>query len=565
MLITLLCTLLVAAAGPGERRIDVPAGGSIAAAVREARGPLSAGTPVRIVVEPGVYRESIGHVVFDAAAARTPLVIEGQGVTLSGSDVVTAWEDLGGGVFATAWEHDWGNWAYPWETPRVLGHRAEMVFVDGEPLRQMLLEPFAYEVRGDPLLHAERGQAWTPLPPRGPGALLPWTFGVSEADDRLYVRLPAGADVAGHEVEVSVRPQALRFDAGDFGAGGKDALTLRGITFEHFASRTRGYGLEGTVALGRGSRGVTIDRCRFRWNAAHGLDLRAADVTITDSSFTHNGFSGIAGGFEAARLSGNVTSFNNWRGAMAGQRSWWLAGVKLQDSSDVAVEDHEAVGNLAPGVWFDIQNRDVRLTDVLAVGNDGPGVFLELSPGPFVVERLRSSNAEEGLLASIVGELAVRDSVLHSAGTAAKRVKEQTAGMPALLWQLYERDDTHATDHPRIDARRIEVTGTTLIAGPGAMFVVENVGVPRDSTAYSAATAAYRGQGNTFVGRGGFAWVPEDWSIVRGSLEAWGRHTRETDPRRAGSAQVPRADDAATAEAARVRAFAEGARYGTGD
>ncbi len=521
---------------------------------------LAAGEGVRIVLAAGTYRETLGHVVFDDVAAHAALAIVGekQGeVIISGSDVVTDWRPLGDGLFETSWPHDWGNWAFPWETPEVIGHRAEMVFADDRPLRQVLLERYDYDVTGVLDDHGERAQSWTYAGAADPATLRPWEFGVFEREengDRLVIRLPAGITPLDVALEVSTRRQAFRFDGGDFVASGKHNLLLSNLTFIHFASRTRGYGEEATIALGRGSTDIAIDRCRFLWNNAHGLSLTASGATIRDSDFNFNGFCGIAGELDAALLERNETNFNNWRGAMGGQRGWWLAGMKLARSNGQVVRDHSAMGNLAAGVWYDIHNTDIRIFDLVVAANHGSGLFLELSQGPFLVERLWSVGNARALDVSIVGDLVVRDAHLQRTTNATMRLKDAEFGEPVLNWQWYERTDSHAMEEPLTPAR-FELLGSTLRArGESRSVLVEHNGLPREGEAYAAAGVMYRGQGNTFFADDDeptFAWVDRWWQPQHGqSVAQWAQRTRETD---ATVAKIPLLEvDAAVLKTART-------------
>jgi hypothetical protein len=127
---------------------------------------LQAGEPTKIQIGPGQYRETLGHLVLADKAIDTLLVIEGAGADttiLSGSDVWAAdkWKSLGNGLYAADWPYDWGNWANTWETPRVLGHRSEMVFVDGQLQRQKLLEEYDFDRSGTLIDHGNRQQSWT--------------------------------------------------------------------------------------------------------------------------------------------------------------------------------------------------------------------------------------------------------------------------------------------------------------------------------------------------------------------------------------------------------------------
>ena len=245
--------------------------------------------------------------------------------------------------------------------------------------------------------HGSREQTWTYSGFQDPAeALEPGTFGVAERDengDKLFVRLAEGQ--TPDDVEVATRRQAFRFDDGqDFQNSGKSRLRLEGLAFEHFASRTRGYGEEATIALGKASEGLHVENCRFAWNNGGGLALTADRVTLRNNQILYNGFGGIGGQLDRALLENNVTSYNNWRGAMGGQTGWWMAGVKLHESIDNLVRGHESIGNNAGGFWYDIHNQNLHMQDLVLIDNTDRGLFMELSNGPFLVERLLSAGNE---------------------------------------------------------------------------------------------------------------------------------------------------------------------------
>ena len=244
---------------------DASAHPTIAAAWPVAAQHLEAGEPTRLKLAPGVYREGLGLLRVDETTRDTLLVIEGAGpgkTVWSGSDVwgQEKWQDLGEGLYAAAWPHHWGHHCYVWETPRPLGHRSEMVFVDGELMSQVLIEQYQYERTGELIDHGNRKHSWKYQSFREPKtAMPPGTFGVAERDkngNRLYLRLPAGKTIDQVTVEVAQRRNPFRFDQGGPFKPGKNRLVLKGITFQHFASRTKDWGAEATLAIGLHLPGV---------------------------------------------------------------------------------------------------------------------------------------------------------------------------------------------------------------------------------------------------------------------------------------------------------------------
>lgn len=78
------------------------------------------------------------------------------------------------------------------------------------------------------------------------------------------------------------------------------------------------------------------------------------------------------------------------------------------------VRRHQAIGNLAPGFWYDIHQKFIAMEDFTVVENDGPGLFLELSQGPFFARRILSAgNTNNQLRVMCVGESQVEDSIFY--------------------------------------------------------------------------------------------------------------------------------------------------------
>ena len=141
-----------AVTGDGSAEKPFP---TLAAAFSAAEKSLAAGKPTKVMLAAGVYREDPVRIAFDGQARDTLFVVEGAGrddTILSGSDVWPAqgWTDHGGGLYSHDWPNDWGHFAYNWGPPETLGHRREMVFVDGWLLRQVEIERFRYEGRVEP-------------------------------------------------------------------------------------------------------------------------------------------------------------------------------------------------------------------------------------------------------------------------------------------------------------------------------------------------------------------------------------------------------------------------------
>ena len=344
---------------------------------------LKNGTPTKIQIAGGTYRESLGTVNFGEGPGKDALfVIEGapgEEVVISGSQVFTDWISAGNNLYEHPWTNDWGNlWIYDdFVDATLLAYRSEMVFVDGQPLRQEILEDYTKTGKqyNDYAGFNDPAQTLTPA-----------TFGVAERDEngnRLFLRPGQGIDPTTAQVEVATRRQFVQFTA-------KNGLVLRNLTVQHFANTIGpGYDFQYVVALGDTSTNVLIEQCTFQWNNQFPLRSKVIDgYTLRNSIFEYNGGSGQDASFLTNSLfENNSTNFNNWRNFLGGATEWFLAGFKHQTNEGQIMRGHTSVGNLAVGCWWDISNRDQLISEVVSVLNYDAGFFYEISEGPMVLEK----------------------------------------------------------------------------------------------------------------------------------------------------------------------------------
>ncbi len=363
-----------------------------------AKTSLREGVPTKISIAAGVYREggfSIDGEAIGGRARETLLVIEGEGdrTIISGADPITsAWRPVDGvpGVYQTEWKHSFGNRPTPMgnHNPRhVLGHRVEQLFVNGVPMRQVLIETYDYTMGkewGQVGTHSYRGNL-------GPSALTePGTFGITERPENggmLYVRPLEGTVPTDAEVETAVRDWFLRFDK-------KENIVVRNLTIQrhnnklHLDSVLRLGGMYGTPFL---IQNALLENLRLLWNNGTACDIRGAHaLTVRNCVSNYNGGSGMG----PADLNNVIwqdvtTNFNNWRGHMGGKHSWVFGGVKFGPTHNAVIRRHTAIGNLSAGFWMDINPKNVTIEEVVSVANI-QGIFLEGMGGP---TRLSSSLA----------------------------------------------------------------------------------------------------------------------------------------------------------------------------
>ncbi|MDP9300909.1 MAG: right-handed parallel beta-helix repeat-containing protein [Actinomycetota bacterium] len=345
---------------------------TIGKAAALAQANQRAGIGTRVVIDPGVYRESI-ELTGDGAETAAPIIFEasGEGVVVSGSDVWGGWQKQAGDLFAHAWPYRWGLAPIPpeWQeiadalTENVMARRREMIFVDGRSLTQVL----------------SRDELFTQ----------PGSFYVSEEEGLVFLRPPLGVPMGTAKVEVAVRPHLFLFE-------GMSNVTVHGLTFTHANTQLNaGHAL----AFVDGSSDILVEDCRIIWNNTSGMGFaNDRDVTVRRNVANHNGI----GGFEAYRVTNllmedNVTSFNNWRG-YAGDFVDWASGQKLSGLRGATIVGQRAVGNLTHGFWLDYDNANVLIRGMVARNNLLDGLVLEASQGPTRVEDSRFCGNRRGIM-----------------------------------------------------------------------------------------------------------------------------------------------------------------------
>ncbi|HMP08648.1 MAG TPA: right-handed parallel beta-helix repeat-containing protein, partial [Lacipirellulaceae bacterium] len=405
-------------------------------------------------------------------------------VILSGADLSSAadWKDLGDGLFSHPWTEQWGHFTYRWGPPEPLGHRREMVIVDGQPLRQMVLERYDYDGhsyddrRGAQDIRWQYREFLDPKTTLAPGA-----FGVAERAANgaaLFVKVADPDAFRKATVEIARRRQILVLSD-------KENLVVRNLTFQHAANDFRNVRREGPLTIGAKARNILIEDCRFLWNNFDGLPIGGSDITLRRVEASYNGFGGFAHGASNLLVEDCVTNFNNWRGHWGGQRSWNMGGFKFgaPDQDRITIRRHTAVGNLCPGVWSDIHPKNVRVEDSVIALNDRIGLFFELSHGPHLAERcLLVHNATSQYTSMVAGITEIRDSVMF--GDSVEQAGRHRLQTPVAQLTWYIRQSDHAR-MGRLEPEVARMTGNVVAGGPRqAMLVQVHNGTRRDDPRY---------------------------------------------------------------------------------
>ncbi|PQV51490.1 putative secreted protein (Por secretion system target) [Jejuia pallidilutea] len=425
---------------------------TITAAFDVALNDLDAGIKTKILIHPGIYRESLGTVDFSLNNNRrhTPLVIEGTNeaqVVWSGADeyAPNTWTNLGNGVYRHNWSYDFGNYTPTFGPKAEVAVRRELVVVNGNMMRQIPLErynitgggnffgniePISYEYYGfdDPAT-----------------SLSDFSFGVAEKDENgnyIYVKVPSGFDWSSANIEVATRYTLGKFEK-------KNGLVFRKITFKNCANNHDDFGNVGALRFGDSYKCINIkfENCTFTQNSANGLKPNGSHWTLRSCKFNYNGNNGISSSVSKNLLIENCEfNFNNWRGYAFGDRkggiSWYLAGAKIHDCDGVIVRSSKAIGNHSNGLWYDVHVKDVLTDNFISLYNRH-GLAIELSNGPYLINRsILAYQLNNPLNYSIIGDANLTNSILLSNST--QRGNNGRDGA-ALAIQWYDRTDNHAS------------------------------------------------------------------------------------------------------------------------
>src|SRR5579859_1552444 len=178
---------------------------TIGASVTKAESNNASGIGSRVIINPGIYRESVTvsplynqtslPITFEAAFNGTAI--------LSGSQPFVGWQIYPGNnnIYTNAWPYAWGlcntlsSNAPP--APDIVLRR-EMVFVNGMPLTQVLSF----------------------------NQLTVGTFYVNESNGTIYMWPPVGVNINAAAVEVAIQPSLMSLQ-------GQSNVVVRGLTFEY--------------------------------------------------------------------------------------------------------------------------------------------------------------------------------------------------------------------------------------------------------------------------------------------------------------------------------------------
>ena len=355
---------------------------TIQTAISKADANNQKGIGVKVIVNPGVYRETVNISNYKSTTAVLTVQAATVGTAIiSGSDVITNWANAGGGIYSHVWTQALGWCPVPsgWPTTFAkIALRTEMVFVNGNPLTQVMSQ----------------------------ADLRPGTFFVSDAGSMMYIYPSSSVTMSTATVEAAVRSQTLSIS-------NRTNVVVRGIVLRHAATCINQAG-----ATINSSTNVVVDSVQALWNNWGGVGAyNSSKMTVKNSVSSHNG--GL--GFMAAKdqnvlFDFNESDYNNWRGAQAALFDWGMGGTKFMYMRNTTVQNHFSYNNQAQGLWFDTDNKTITINNATLSGNVMSALQLEANQGPITVENSHICSSGAGLNILNTAALTVKNNTFYNNG-----------------------------------------------------------------------------------------------------------------------------------------------------
>jgi hypothetical protein len=336
---------------------------TLQAAVDQAEASVANNIGTKIVVNPGVYRESLnlGGSSSTGATFTIQAAVTGS-VVLDGSDVLSSWSRQSSGIYTHVWTPNLGTCGIPAGWPgsiAPIARRTEMLFVNGIPMTQVMAE----------------------------SELRPGTFYVNESSNLMYLDPPSGTNVGSANIEAAVRRNLLNI-------AGQNHVVVRGMVFRHAASCINTPGV--TI---NNSSNVLIDSVQAEWNNWGGIGVFGSNyVTVQNSVANYNGGVGfMSANDQNVLFRFNQSDYNNWRGAQAGLYDWGMGGTKFMFMRNTTVQNHFSYRNQAQGLWFDTDNKNVTINNATLSENLMAALQIEANEGPVLVENSHVCSSGAGI------------------------------------------------------------------------------------------------------------------------------------------------------------------------
>ena len=382
---------------------------SVKAGLTRALSLKNAGTPVKVSIAPGIYREgtvgsnyAMGGFVFSNTSS-APMVIEGEGwnsanpgntgdVVITGSEDFSAnsptrpgnWTKNVDGTWTKAWPYSLGMAGNPISPSGVSDAflRYEAAFVDGVTYYQV--NPPNYtnqngtvggvsdgDIHQGGRLEDHEGSFWVVdavLDDSG-NVVTPGSVTI-----RPPVNAPADYDINAKVVEINTKRtlfQFFRYNLPQNAA--KTNLVIRNLTFRRSGGS---YGL-----LIQEQDNMLVEDCRFtQFKQSGGTFQPVKNTTFRRCEFSFNGNTGVnPHSLTNVRFEHCKFNNNSRQGEIVGFTGYSVCGIKIMRSERVTMYRCEARNNRSTGFWWDVKNVDCEMIECVSEYNSTNGTFLEAS------------------------------------------------------------------------------------------------------------------------------------------------------------------------------------------
>ena len=427
----------------GQRGSDGNAGSitaplkTIQAAVNKANTNNQKKIGTKVIVNPGIYRETV-NIMPVSNQSTVPLSVQAASTgtaIIAGSDVLKNWstDPSYPSAYITTWFPVMGTCSVPSGWPSNFGAialKTEMIFVNGVPLTQVL----------------------------GFSQMQPGTFYINETYGTLHVWPAAGTNMATAVVEAATRQKTLSIV-------GRSNIVLRGLVLRHAASCINTSGATVTS-----SSNILIDSVQAVWNNWGGLGVFSTNnFTVQNSIASHNGGVGFQGNRgQYGLFTFNESDYNNWRGAQGAFYEWGMGGAKFFQMRNITIRNHFSYNNQAEGLWFDTDNKNITTDNATLVGNVTAGLQIERNEGPITVQNshLCSSGVGVNLLTS--QQVTLKQNTFYNNGATNKYQAQiylagSNGGISITDWQTGQSYHLTTTG--------LVLSGNTMVAGASGQYV----------------------------------------------------------------------------------------------
>ncbi|MCD8482158.1 MAG: right-handed parallel beta-helix repeat-containing protein [Verrucomicrobia bacterium] len=334
----------------------------------------------QVLFAPGIYRQSIE--INARGTAKKPITIsaeETHSAIITGTDVVTGWQSDGDDWYVDI------NLSSIAPKPKygVLAGRREQVFVDGQPLSQVL---YRHELRSGSFFYDDKAKRLFIRPQVFTGEI---RGGETEMDkgsiqgggsktidrnapEHSWPFLIRPFQPEQHGIEVTKRNKifALTGNFQDADAGSAHII-VRGLVF-------RGSGDAPQQAMVHiGGIHQLIEDCIIEYGAARGFDFRCQKSTMRRCVTRMNGQLGFSGYGTDNLIEDCELSYNNTKHSSF--VCFEQGGCKICRTHRFIMRNVRVIGNDGPGLWYDIDNTEALIERCWCEGNTGPGIMYEIS------------------------------------------------------------------------------------------------------------------------------------------------------------------------------------------